>query len=875
MRTGGRFIRASGREGRPYETGIRPLVKSIRAPFIWSPRQPIAENHLKAIKEIPNRNDGVNRWFLFRTTVDLTTVPTEALTDITVDGRYLLYINGVEVGRGPVRCSPLAQRYDTYDLAPDLIPGPNVIAVLVHTYGVDTAFHEGVRGLWAPVFGEGGLWVDGPVFNTHAAWRCIQSKAWVQDVPQSNASLGFIEWLDANEIDPRWTVLDFDDSDWDPARPLIAGGGGPESLYQGQSVRPFPILVPRAMPALRELPVTPEAVLWVKGQVSQPELPIYTRLYDEMLTPAAQEAATNTEALLQPEDGVTVIRTTEGMDTAFTLDFGRIFSGYPCFEIEAKGGEIIEIGCAERLPGEWFEGVEPDARIERRPYLGTDAHLARYVARPGVQRFQKFEWCAIRYMHVVVRNAPAGLTIRSLGAVETHYPVEERGAFSCSDSMLTRLWAAGAYTLKQCMHDAWEDCPSREQRQWLGDVTVENLAASAAFGASTSPLTAKYLIQVAESQRPDGLTQMFAPGDHGHNARLIPDWTLQWILCAADHWDLTGDLETIEEIWPSIQKALGWFNRAAAPHGLMVDMPYWHFMDWAGVGREGQALALNAQLAGAYSSAAVMGRALGFDRAASTYERRSADITDRLDAEHWDDRRGVWVDMVDPETGDQDRRVSQHGIAALALWGRPPQERLARALDWATDPDRETATPAPPVVPHGTPLDEENGVVMANTFYSHFVSEALARHGRRDVALANIRRRFGPMIEAGSTTLWEATTPWASLCHGFSASPTWFLSRHVLGVASASPGFDQIVFSPDLLDLEHAEGVVPAGDRDVAVILKRTASGFDAVVTGAGHDCEIRPAHGFRLADLRRTDERIEVSFAREPGVEPIVGAFQ
>lgn len=837
-------------------------MKSARAPFIWTPRQPIAENHLKAIKEIPSRDDGVNRWFLFRTTLDLDAVPTEALTDITVDGRYLLYVNGAEIGRGPVRCSPLAQRYDTYDLAPYLKPGRNVIAVLVHTYGVDTAFHEGVRGLWAPVFGEGGLWVDGPVVNTHADWRCIQSIAWMQDVPQSNASLGFIEWLDGNEIDPEWTALDFDDSGWDQARPLIAGGGGPESLYQGQTVRPFPILIPRAMPALRELPVTATAVRWVKGQIPQPELPIYTRLYDEVLTPAAPDAVTDIEALLNPDDGVTVIRTTNGADTAFTLDFGRIFSGYPCFEIEAQGGEIIEVGCTERLPGEWSEGVDPDARIERRPYLGTDAHLARYVARPGVQRFQKFEWCAIRYMHVVVRNAPAGLTIRTLGAVETHYPVEEPGAFSCSDDMLTRLWAAGAYTLKQCMHDAWEDCPSREQRQWLGDVTVENLAASAAFGASANPLTAKYLIQVAESQRSDGLTQMFAPGDHGHNARLIPDWTLQWILCARDHWDLTGDLATIEEIWPSIQKALGWFERIAGPHGLVVDMPYWHFMDWAGFGREAQALALNAQLAGACSSAAVMARALGFERAAATYDKRASDIVTRLDAEHWDERRGVWVDMVDPATAKQDRRTSQHGVAALALWGAASDERLSRAFDWATDPARITATPAPPVVPHGTTLDEENGVVMANTFYSHFVSEALARHGRRDIALANIRQRFGGMIEAGSTTLWEATTSWASLCHGFSASPTWFLSRYVLGVAPATPGFGRIVFSPDLIDLEHAEGVVPAGDRDVHVSLTRTTDGFNATVTGSGEDCEVVPASGFHIVSIQRNGDRLDVSFA-------------
>ena len=205
-------------------------------------------------------------------------------------------------------------------------------------------------------------------------------------------------------------------------------------------------------------------------------------------------------------------------------------------------------------------------------------------------------------MQVTVRNAPEGVVFRGLGANLVNYPVEERGRFASSDPVLDKLWATGAYTLRQCMHDAWEDCPSREQRQWLGDVTVENLAGWAAFGPSVAPLTAKYLAQAAESQRPDGLTQMFAPGDHKTDGLLIPDWTLQWILCAGDHWRYAGDLATIEAIFPSILKALAWFERLIGPSGLVADLPYWHFMDWAGVGRHGEAGALNAQLAGAFAS---------------------------------------------------------------------------------------------------------------------------------------------------------------------------------------------------------------------------------------------------------------------------------
>ena len=58
-----------------------------------------------------------NRWFLFRKVLRLDAAPTEAPLSITVDGRYILYVNGRKLGRGPVRCSPLFQRYDDYDIA--------------------------------------------------------------------------------------------------------------------------------------------------------------------------------------------------------------------------------------------------------------------------------------------------------------------------------------------------------------------------------------------------------------------------------------------------------------------------------------------------------------------------------------------------------------------------------------------------------------------------------------------------------------------------------------------------------------------------------------------------------------------------------------
>jgi hypothetical protein len=51
-----------------------------------------------------------------------------------------LYVNGQELGRGPIRSQFRRLHYDTYDLAPYLQSGENVIAVYVKYYGKEKAF---------------------------------------------------------------------------------------------------------------------------------------------------------------------------------------------------------------------------------------------------------------------------------------------------------------------------------------------------------------------------------------------------------------------------------------------------------------------------------------------------------------------------------------------------------------------------------------------------------------------------------------------------------------------------------------------------------------------------------------------------------------
>jgi hypothetical protein len=832
-----------------------------RAPFIWTSKQeiePLASWRV-FFGGPPRRDDGTNRWFLFRRVFELPGPPDDARLTITVDGRYQLFINGTRVGRGPVRCDPLHQRTDSYDIRAHLEAGTNVVAVLVRVYGVDTSWYQRVEGHWQPVFGDGALHCDAQVrcgettidVRSDEHWRCLESTAWQRDTPRSAWGLGFIEVHDANQMPVGWTRSDFDDSGWDAVHVLSAGGGPPDSMMGGMKIEPFPTLLPREIPFLRESRLVPQRILRWYGVVPDATQPIDRQLYAETLIDLPAGLVDQPNALLTRDETATVIRTSVAHDVSVLLDFGRIHSGHPIIEIDAGGGEVLDVSVAEGIPGEWTDSKpeRPRLDIER----GHGSHVFRYIARPGPQRFERFEWTAVRYMQVTVRNAPAGLRIRHVGSTFTRYPAEERGAFECSDPLLTRLWDVGRYTLQLCMHDGWEDCPSREQRQWLGDATVEFLVGQAAFGPSVTALNRQFLLQAAESQRPDGLTQMFAPGDHHTNAVLIPDWTLQWILNAERHWLYTGDLDTIEQIFPAIQRALAWFERQIGPNDLVAELPYWHFMDWAALGRHGEACALNAELVGALRASAVLARALEAQRTARRYDALAERIIAALNARHWDARRGVYVDIVAPASGAQDRRVSQHANGAAILWGVAPVERWPVMIAYVTDSARLKFTAAPPIAPTGDAYDPETDVVLANTFYSHFVYRALCRAGRFDLVLALMRDRYGKMLARGATTLWESFEPTASLCHGFSATPVYQLSTEVLGVFPLEPGFARFRVAPQFADLQSARGTFATVRGDVHVAWQRDGDSVELELrVPDGTRADVLAPSGFRLADRTR-----------------------
>ena len=774
------------------------------------------------------REDGHNRYFYFRKEYDFSELPLRAVAQLFADGRYKLFVNGKFLGRGPTRASAVFPRYDEYDIKPFLQKGRNAVAILALSYGVDTAWYERAANYWQCVFGDGGVHFSAKLtfaesvdtFCSDDTWRCASALAWHCDTPRIGWGLGYIEDYDANLEPEGWTKPGFDDAGWEHAQNLLLDGGEDDRAKGFAPIRPFPILTKSQLPMMRRDPVAPLKVLSMHHVVPDTSLPLGRRLYEEVYELYDEPMGPDVEFPLR-------LSTSSGRDLSLLFKFEKIHSGYPFIELEAKGGEVIEIAVAETLPGEFETEKRTANRLVRESYL-DGAHLIRYKAKPGYQKFERFELTAVRYLQLVIRNAAEGVTVRSIGSTSSHYPAEVAGSFSCSDETLDRLWLMGVYTIQQCSHDAWEDCPSREQRQWLGDGVVRYPASAVSFGPAMQVLDQNFILQCAESQRADGLLQMFAPGDHKINSIIIPDYSLHWILVLRDYMENTNDLETLRRVFPTVEKVLAWFANNVADSGLLEDIPYWHFIEWADIGRTGASCAINALYVGTLKSAIETANMLGYELAARGYQYQADLVASSLNSSHWNSQRNLYVDEVNDET--QGVQVSQQANAFMIHFDIAPRHRREAMIDSMTDPQRVKLTAVAPITKGDPDFDPAVDIVKSNSFLAHFLYSALAKSNRMDLALTEIRRAFAPMLVADNHTLWESFEPTTSLCHAFSASPVYHLSRYLLGIHVAEQGSNQFKVQVQLCDLEWVNGVYPTSFGGIQVKWKRCRNRLSVTV---------------------------------------------
>ena len=180
-----------------------------RAPFIWTAKQPIDAR--RAVPRLPRRRAAAPRRRA-QSLVPLSPRLSAAGARRTTAHAHASPSTGATSSSSTARASAAARRAAIRRIsAPTpttsrahLRAGDNVIAMLVHVYGVDTAWYQ--RGATASgsrcsatarctatAASAAATRVVDVLSDTQ--WRCLECAAWERDTPRVNWGLGFIEVL--------------------------------------------------------------------------------------------------------------------------------------------------------------------------------------------------------------------------------------------------------------------------------------------------------------------------------------------------------------------------------------------------------------------------------------------------------------------------------------------------------------------------------------------------------------------------------------------------------------------------------------------------------------------------------------------------------
>jgi len=740
---------------------------------------------------------------LFRKSFTLDAVPARVPARFTADSRYVLYVNGQELSRGPVRSQPRRMTYDLVDLGPALQVGENVIAVYVKLYSRANSFYipavpnSGLGKTGALVF-EADLGPAGWLVSD-ASWKATKSHAWdVDDLGDSDPIGGGVpvEVLDAHKLPVGWKGTGFDDGDWPCAQVLCAIHIGGFARSQPPT-DPYGPLYPRPIAQLGGEVVAPVGVTAerLRGTVDRSiDMPA-ARVASTIGLPAGPAGAAAFP--LEVESGPGGAR--------LVIDFGRIVAGLVQLEVSAPPGTTFDLCYVE------------DPITGQEQGLGAPRNGSRYIARGSDDFFEAFDINGLRYVYLVIHPASGPVTVNRVAVREMIYPWTPGASFECSDPELNRLYQAGIRTVNLNSFDAFTDCPTREQRAWVGDSVVHQMVHLA---TNLDWRLAWQYLNLGSSPRYDGILPMSVCGEiEASGGITIPDWSLHWVHGVYNLYRFSGDRDKVKAYMPVVERVLRWYVPYQTQAGVLKDVVEWNLVDWGALFVEDTSSILTAIWARGLLEFAEMATWLGEQASQRWAEGLYAKARAGYEM-FWDEARGTYVDHI--VDGVQQKAISQVAGALAVVSGLAPRERWARIMEAVTDANRlvvrswtggESGEYSMEKMQkqfmgiYEADWDVESEIVIGEPFISYLVHDAVVQAGLAN-KLPELYRRWSQFLTDGYDTIGECWG-WGTHVHGWSCTITKDMVFYTLGVTPAKAGYTTARIAPRLGSLQWAKGKVP------------------------------------------------------------------
>lgn len=438
---------------------------------------------------------------LFRKSFSVSRPLRQARIYIASAGYYELFINGQRVG----------QNY--------LDPGYTHFnkRILYVTHDVTSLLEEGTNGM-AAVLGNG--WYNEQsvaVWNFHeAAWRnrprmlcelrLTYADGTVETIgtdaswrtttgPYTYNNIYSGDKYDARLEKEGWKTASFDDSDWQQAVAVEA---------------PAPLLTAQQMPGIH---------------ITEEVKPAHMRAFNDRLY---------VYSFPKNMAGVCRLKVKGASGTQIKLKHGELLK--PNGRLEQGNIDV------------YYHPVKPDELFQ------TDVYILKGTGEEEVF-MPSFTYHGFQYVEVE-SSKPVVLNEESLTALFLHTDVQPAGRFSCSDSLLNKIWNATMLAYRSNLHSIPTDCPQREKNGWTADAHIAVDLGLLGFDGIT--LYEKWLDDIADNQREGigDISGIIPSAGWGYGDWPGPVWDAVLFILPHTLYQYYGETRSIEKMYPTLLRYL-------------------------------------------------------------------------------------------------------------------------------------------------------------------------------------------------------------------------------------------------------------------------------------------------------------------------------
>ena len=476
-------------------------------------------------------------------------------------------------------------------------------------------------------------------------------------------------------------------------------------------------------------------------------------------------------------------RIIEKKENTMLVDFGKETFGRVIVEnVKGKGklklyyGETKQEALAETL-SETFDYIDVSRTISSNDTTNTRA---------------------FRYIFLVCDQS---VTADKISALFEYLPVEDKGNFECSDSLLNRIYETSLYTLHLNTREFLLDGIKRDRWIWSGDAYQSYLMNFYTFfDEEVNKRTINALIGHDPVER---------------HINTILDYSFYWLIGIYDHYMYTGDTSFIRQVYPRMKTlmefCLGRSNKSGFVEGLPGD---WVFIDWAPIEKSGEVSFEQLLLSRSLEAMSLCAGLVSDSEYEGKYGRLSVDLKKKILDTFWSGQRNAFLHTRINGVLSQNVTRYTNMFAILFNYVDADKKQLIKENVILNDTVLKITTP----------------------YMKFYELAALCEINEKEKVLQFVRDYWGGMINLGATTIWEAYDPsqtgnehyamygrpfGKSLCHAWGANPVYLFGKYLLGVKPLAPGYKTYLVEPSLAGLQWVKGRVPTPNGTIEVYADR------------------------------------------------------